>query len=159
MGQQKNSMPFKYAHTRKACYQYSWDWAPYLLTLGVWKDVQIRVYDDIKISYIWARNKVISPSEAVINFAVQLKLNLFKNEKISDSYALGVYLDDKKVGGAKINGDTVYADVRIEKPEFWWPNGFGNAKMYDFVVKIENSGQTVDERKLPYGIRTAELNL
>jgi hypothetical protein len=32
-------MPFKYAHTRKACYQYSWDWAPELVTMGIWRDV------------------------------------------------------------------------------------------------------------------------
>lgn len=40
-GQQTNAMPFVYAHTRKACYQYSWDWAPFLNTLGIWKRVYL----------------------------------------------------------------------------------------------------------------------
>ena len=39
--QRKNSMPFQYAQTRKACYQYSWDWAPYLNTNGIWKGVYL----------------------------------------------------------------------------------------------------------------------
>ena len=37
--QKINQMPFEYAHTRKACYQYSWDWAPYMNTLGIWDDI------------------------------------------------------------------------------------------------------------------------
>lgn len=68
-------MPFVYAHTRKACYQYSWDWAPYLNTLGIWKSVSLRVYDQIRIDYVWARNKMISENEAIINFATQFKTN------------------------------------------------------------------------------------
>ena len=40
-GQVSNKMPFRYAHTRKACYQYSWDWAPELVTLGIWKNVYL----------------------------------------------------------------------------------------------------------------------
>lgn len=53
-------MPFKYAHTRKACYQYSWDWAPEIVTMGIWKDVELHVYDEIKIDYVWARNRLFS---------------------------------------------------------------------------------------------------
>lgn len=38
-------MPFDYAHTRKPCYQYSWDWAPFMNTLGIWKNVYLEMYD------------------------------------------------------------------------------------------------------------------
>lgn len=53
-------MPFKYAHTRKACYQYSWDWAPLLITMGIWKDIEIQFFDEVRIDYVWARNKIVS---------------------------------------------------------------------------------------------------
>lgn len=65
-------MPFKYAHTRKACYQYSWDWAPELVTMGIWRDVQIKFFDEVRFDYVWVRNKIISPQKAVINFAIKL---------------------------------------------------------------------------------------
>lgn len=45
LGQQINQMPFQYAHTRKACYQYSWDWAPYLNTIGIWKDIYLESFN------------------------------------------------------------------------------------------------------------------
>jgi len=53
----RNRMPFIYAHTRKAAYQYSWDWAPYLNTLGIWKNVYLEYYQDIKFNYVWVRNR------------------------------------------------------------------------------------------------------
>lgn len=72
LGQKSNPMPFDYAHTRKACYQYSWDWAPYLNTLGIWKKVYIESFEDVQIDYVWARNRYISEKKAIINFAVAL---------------------------------------------------------------------------------------
>ena len=129
-GQRDNNMPFPYAHTRKACYQYSWDWAPYLVTMGVWKDVQIRVYDEIKIDYVWARNKVVSAEEAVINFAVQMDLNLFKNDQLSEGYVMGVYLEGTKLMEKNVTEDTVYLDVTVPQPRFWWPNGIGEPNIY-----------------------------
>lgn len=72
LGQSKNNMPFKYAQTRKACYQYSWDWAPELNTLGIWRDVQIRFWDNLRFDYVWVRNKILSPQKALLNFAAKM---------------------------------------------------------------------------------------
>ena len=94
-------MPFKYAHTRKACYQYSWDWAPYLNTLGIWKDVSLQFYDKIRIDYVWVRNKLLSNEEAIVNFAVQFSTNPY-GEEIGTGYTLGVFLSDEKLNEVNI---------------------------------------------------------
>jgi beta-mannosidase len=59
-GQSENRMPFDYAHTRKPCYQYSWDWAPFMNTLGVWKNVYIESYDRVSIDYVWIQLQELS---------------------------------------------------------------------------------------------------
>ena len=53
-------MPFAYAQTRKAGYHFSWDWAPALMTVGIWKQIYIVGYTHMSIDYVWARNKEIS---------------------------------------------------------------------------------------------------
>ena len=78
-------MPFTYAHTRKPGYQYSWDWAPYLNTLGIWKDIYVLGYDSVMIDYVWARNKDIGEKVATINFAIALKM---KEEASLSHYSL-----------------------------------------------------------------------
>ena len=74
LGQTKNSMPFEYAHSRKACYQYSWDWAPYLNTIGIWKSVYLESYQELKIDYVWARTRAVTKAKATINFAIALEI-------------------------------------------------------------------------------------
>jgi beta-mannosidase len=65
-------MPFKYAHSRKACYQYSWDWAPELISMGIWKNVELKIWDEVRIDYVWVRNKIVSQDKVVLNFATKL---------------------------------------------------------------------------------------
>ena len=65
-------MPFDYAHTRKPCYQYSWDWAPFMNTLGIWKDVYVELYEQIKIDYTWIRIQSLKHDLAILNFAIKL---------------------------------------------------------------------------------------
>lgn len=73
-GQQQDTMPYEYAQTRKPCYQYGWDWAPKLVTMGIWKKVYIESFEDIQINYVWARNRFISDKKAIVNFAVALDI-------------------------------------------------------------------------------------
>lgn len=77
-------MPFKYAQTRKACYQYSWDWAPEMVTMGIWRNVELKVWDELRIDYVWIRNKVISTDLVILNFAVKLESERFKGEDLVD---------------------------------------------------------------------------
>lgn len=81
IGQSSNPMPFPYAHSRKACYQYSWDWAPYLNTIGIWKKVYLESFNAVKIDYVWVRTRSITKEKAVINFAVALDWKVKDNGK------------------------------------------------------------------------------
>lgn len=149
-------MPFEYAHTRKACYQYGWDWAPYLMTLGIWKNIYIESFNDLQINYVWARNRFISEKKAIINFAVALDIP----EVIEENYHVIIKHNNKTVGkSAIIKERNIYVDVEILEPKLWWPNGIGNPHIYDFVVEIQTpDSQTIDQKKIPYGIRSVKLD-
>ena len=96
---------------------------------------------------------------AIINFATSLK--------ISDKAALSkTVLQVKEIGSSDaplampLNGDEhVYGDVKILNPKFWWPNGFGEPYVYEFVVSVIQDGVVFDSRNITYGIRTVELDL
>jgi beta-mannosidase len=38
-------LPFNYSHSRKAAYQYGWDWGPRLVSAGIWKPIFVRAFD------------------------------------------------------------------------------------------------------------------
>lgn len=153
---QKNRMPFIYAHTRKPCYQYSWDWAPYLNTMGIWKPVYVEAYDEIKINYVWARNKMISEKAAIVNFAVAMNIPN-PNDFTNKNYKLVISYDDVEIN-SHILGVNNYVDVNISNPKLWWPNGIGEPYIYDFSVKLFNNNELIDSRDIPYGIKTVSLD-
>jgi len=43
-------LPANYSFTRKAAYQYGWDWGPRVLSVGIWKEVNILIYNDTRIN-------------------------------------------------------------------------------------------------------------
>lgn len=152
-GQLKNSMPFAYAQTRKACYQYSWDWAPYLNTLGIWKGVFLHSYQEVKLDYVWVRTRAISKERATVNFAVALEWNI---KELSGNYQVRINQDGKQVATFAVREKYSYFDLHIANPQLWWPNGIGKPHIYDFEVQLVALGadEVVDERKIPFGIRT-----
>lgn len=34
-------LPSNYSYSRKAAYQYGWDWGPRMVTAGIWKDIEL----------------------------------------------------------------------------------------------------------------------
>lgn len=110
--QAKDRLPFAYGHTRKAAYQHGWDWAPSLVTVGIWKDVYILSgIKTARLDWVWIRNRKLGVDEATVNIAAVLKS--FTN--ISD-HTVKVMIDDKDYGLMAINNElgTGYLDVIIK---------------------------------------------
>ena len=53
-------MPQNFSFTRKAAYQYGWDWGPRILTVGIWKQVGISCYNHIKLKNIHLEHEPIT---------------------------------------------------------------------------------------------------
>jgi beta-mannosidase len=99
-GQQKRPMPFAYAQTRKAAYQYSWDWAPDLNTMGIWKDVYVVAYDELIVDYVWVRIRSLEKEEAVLNFAIALRSS---SGKVFASYSIEISADGVVLATEKVS--------------------------------------------------------
>ena len=67
--------------TRKPQFQYGWDWAPTIKTIGIWKDVSLISYDNIRFKDVFLQTKSITDSIAQI--AAKLTINTLNNQKVS----------------------------------------------------------------------------
>lgn len=152
----KERLPFAYGHTRKAAYQHGWDWAPKLVSVGIWKDTYLQYsIDTARLDYVWIRNSKLTTTEALLNVAAALKL--FKN---TNKHTVKLTIDGAASGAIETDESGVgYLDVSIKDPRYWWPRNVGNPNLYEFVFTlVDSSGAVLDITRQLYGIRTVELN-
>ena len=144
----------KRIYTRKAQFQYGWDWGPKLNTSGIWKEVSINAWDDLKFETIFVRQKEINKEKANLSVEIEIEsnsdkdVNLFtkiNNEVISSNISL------KK-------GKYIYKiPIEIMNPKLWWTHNLGESYLYNFNFQLIADGKIKDEKSIKKGIRTIKL--
>jgi hypothetical protein len=50
-------------------------------------------------------------------------------------------------------GPETHKQLRLEKPELWWPAGYGEPHLYDVELKLKSGNETFDRKTFQAGIR------
>lgn len=137
-------------YTRKPQYQFGWDWALRMNTIGFNKPVKIVGYAKNKIIGSNVQTLSVENNQAVVSIAVQLANQ--QSEELNWTSQLFGKIDWKK------DGTWLKAIVHIDQPELWWPKNHGKQFLYeDKWILTEKNGAVVDEKVQRFGIRTAQL--
>jgi beta-mannosidase len=140
--------------TRKAQFQYGWDWGPVLNTAGIWKDVFIKAWDNAAIEHVYLQEGTYSTDEARFNVEVTLSNPVPIGSSIRVEVA-GKTFEHELAAGSENEIFTV--PVSITNPTFWWPHNLGNPHLYEVKISLLNDKGTLDTRTIRHGIRTVEL--
>ena len=60
-------------YTRKAAYQYGWDWGPRFITIGIWKPVYLESWDSERIENFHIQQQKITREVAEINAELEIE--------------------------------------------------------------------------------------
>tara|TARA_R110002073_G_scaffold8207_7_gene45901 strand:+ start:11712 stop:14195 length:2484 start_codon:yes stop_codon:yes gene_type:complete len=140
--------------TRKAQFQYGWDWGPKLNTSGIWKDIFIKAWDDTIINEIYINQELSSKDKAILNAELEI-INLY-NSKAEVWVEVNGEIQKHYIDFQN-NGSNYTIPITIENPELWWPHNLGKPHLYTINFKIFVDGTFVDEKQVKHGIRTIEL--
>lgn len=144
--------------TRKAQYQYGWDWGPRFVTCGIWKDVKLVCWNDARILNIKYVQKLLNDSLAQLEFVCEIESDIEAN----------AYLDIANTGEDNASQMTTKIAIKkgvhlysipytIKNPQLWWCNGLGFPTMYDFKISLSYDSRFLDKKHLNIGLRTIEL--
>ncbi|MDB9960968.1 glycoside hydrolase family 2 protein [Oceanihabitans sp.] len=136
--------------TRKAQFQYGWDWGPKLNTSGIWRPVTLNAWNDLKITDVYFKQMELSDSIAKLVLDVDLKgsdksnltYDVYVNDKLNTTYSV---LDKPKMA------------VQINNPRRWWPHNLGEPYLYNFKVIVRRDKTILDSISVKKGLRTIEL--
>ena len=139
--------------TRKAPFQYGWDWGPKLNTSGIWRPVKLVAWNDYKVKNVHISHLGINNENAGIvihiNSISKLKKNLSFDIYINDS----LHSTFKKV----THSIEEILPVIIKNPKRWWPHNLGEPYLYDIKVLVKDEDKILDSISLKKGLRTIEL--
>lgn len=150
------AIPDNHENTRKAPYQYGWDWAPKLETCGIYKDVYINSWEKLRIKSVKIEQKLLTDTAAILIAHIELESENFYNGNVV------IFSPHHKFDTLATKLDiyegcqTYQVEFRIDDPELWWCNGLGNPTLYDINVQVSTKFR-VEEQKLKTGLRKIEL--
>jgi beta-mannosidase len=138
---ERNGMP----HIRKPQYMFGWDWAPLLPDMGLYGAVRIKAYNEAPLGNFTVK-------QIHTNGMVRLCLKLDESE--TRPVRAEVYSRDGSLAGASefCRGR---ADIRIDKPELWYPRGYGEQPLYTVKAFPANGGGGSLNKQI--GLRTVEI--
>ena len=140
---------------RKAPYQFGWDWAPRLLTSGIWRPVTLKAWDTASIESVHVVQRRLNQHEADIVIATEL----FALQ--DDTVALNIRIDDTLIFARDVKVSkgmqAVDVDVTIQEPRLWWCNGLGEPNLYMVHVELTRGEELLSEKNVRFGLRTIEL--
>ena len=137
--------------TRKAAFNYGWDFAPRFVGCGIWKNVFLHSWKSFRIENIQFIQKSLTDSLAVLEF----KLKVISEEDKDVDFLVNVNKDRSRVHLNK--GESIITkQIRIHSPKRWWCNGLGDPYLY--TVKFQFlDGLQIASGDVEVGLRTLEL--
>jgi beta-mannosidase len=136
--------------TRKAQYQFGWDWGPRFVTAGICKDIKLHFCNSATISNVKYNQKTLNDAVAELEFTTTIqstnegKFQLKINDKIEE---VQLQKGENKIA----------IPYQIQNPKRWWSNGLGEAFLYSFSVELLQNETVLSNSELAIGLRTIEL--
>ena len=146
-------------HTRKAPYQFGWDWGPRFVTCGIWKPVRLVAWNDARISDLHVELKQASASAAIVVAHVEIIASSALDAVVSAAAGIGSQKARAAEKTVKLTPgmNRIDLELSIADPRLWWPNGLGAQPLYTTSATLMVNGRRLDEAERRIGIRTVEL--
>jgi beta-mannosidase len=142
-----------WGYVRKPPYQQGWDFAPKLITAGIWRNIGLLGWDEARLTDV----EIVQDHRASGEVGLDIKVE-------ADTHGVTTALTTLLFKGRKIAETTTPIQrgqgktrFTVAKPQLWWPVGMGAQPMYDVRVELKNAqGQVVDKGARRIGLRTVK---
>lgn len=137
---------------RKAHSMLGWDWGPQTVDAGILRDIYLAYTSTPEIEDVRIR-------QTHENGMVRVSAEVTLSEELSDGEEAEVTLSERngawcrKVSAKKEHNCCYKAEIMVEEPKLWWPNGYGEQPLYELLAKTPYS-----EEKKTIGLRTITVS-
>jgi hypothetical protein len=134
-----------------------WDWGTNIWTLGIWKDVHLVASGPARIDNTRVQSALDDHYGKVV---IAATLEVDSRDARSVRARFRVFGNDQEVMTAKDvllskGRNVIKAEMSLDKPALWWPNGQGKQPLYTLQTEIEpaGGGAVIDACSTRFGVR------
>lgn len=140
---------------------FDWNPQPRDRNLGIFRDVVLEITESVKIRSPFVYAKVDQESLKDADLFIQTEITNSAQQAVEGmvriDYEVGTV--EKKVS---VNaGETIscnfspdeFDQLSVEDVKLWWPNGMGEANLYNLKVEFISDNKVIDRTEKKYGIR------
>ncbi len=153
----KNLMSATYV--RKAAYQYGWDWGPRFITEGIWKPVHLDSWNTLRLADFHIAQRRVTAGKADLRAQFDVRADaagpaLLRVTWTAPDGSRGQR--SRKVALAR-GANHLDVPITIDRPQRWWPHGYGKPNMYHFSATVLEDGRVLADAALDTGLRSVRL--
>jgi hypothetical protein len=136
-----------------------WDWIPTVRgrNIGIWNDVFLTAHaGGVTIDDVFVDTDLPLPSTdyADLKPVVTLTNHAAQPQQAEISLRYGeLQIDGSAALAAGETRDIALAPARLERPELWWPAGYGEPHLYDVQATVSVGGTVSDSKQIKSGVR------
>ena len=102
---------------------------PRFVTMGIWKPVYLKFYNEAKINHVLTETKEINKDYAIQEFHIEIESALNK-----DNYSLSIG-DSLFSIKLKEGINNIIASIKVD-PKLWWTHDHGNPHLYNENITL-----------------------
>lgn len=122
---------------RKGHSMFGWDWGPQLVDAGIWRDIYIEGNSTAKIEDVRIRQYHDK------NGSVRVKAEITLSDDTDKEVAMTLEEPDSNkflfIPATKKASKYYEAEITVETPKLWWPNGYGEHPLYRLTVSLDGT--------------------
>src|ERR1700677_4895506 len=147
-------------YTRKAPYNYGWDWGPRFMTEGIWKAVRLETWDALRIENFHIHQESITADLANVTAEVEIEATRATTASLAlahDEMSGPQTADGNQTLQLNAGINHVSFPLRIASPKLWYPVGYGAQNRYKFSATIRIGRDLAAHTETKTGLRSLEL--
>ncbi len=150
-------LPDNRVFTRKAPYQYGWDWGPRFVTMGIWRPVVLEAWSQAVIEDLQIYQNELTKDEAFLNANFQIRSSIAQSVDIClTNEKTNTVLADSSLS-LKQGKNNLVLNFRICDPQLWWCNGLGKQNLYTLKGELKSKGKLLDTAIKRVGLRSLNI--
>ena len=147
-------------YTRKAPYNYGWDWGPRFLTEGIWQPVRLETWDAVRIENFHIHQQNITADLANLTAEVEIEASRPTTATLAlthDELAGPQVADGNQTLQLNVGINRLSFPLRITAPKLWYPVGYGAQNRYRFSASIRIGREAAARAETRTGLRSVVL--